>query len=731
MPRSEHGGPCAVATVELDRPLETIELGRTERGQPYDRLLALVRLHGDTLATVEVPASGGRVGADELGDRIWLGVRDRLSRHVQTNGCLDTSAVRKSALAQGLPSSTCGPPQQGADVPRVSVVVCTIGATERLASCLSSILNLSYPDLELVVVDNASEGPEIRDLVVGRAQRGQPVRYVHEPVRGLSRARNRGFRAATGQIVAFTDDDVEVDQNWLSWIAAQFVADARVGVVTGLVMAARLDTEEERRFEELNGYGRGLDPLMFDMDDAPSPNDSLFPYWGASFGSGNNMAFRMTVLRAIEGFDEALGPGTPARNGEEVDAFTRALLEGARIVYEPRAVCWHYHRTGREAVRKQVFGYATGATAVFTKWSVRDPRLVPRLVGASLGVVVPGRGQSAPREASRMRSIMDMHRDQGLLYRQLVGFALGPLLYAYSTLRARRLPPMRWLSPTNGAPASALLITVANGSPAGRRTLDELLSSVGPRGDELQVIAVIRGGAPCFEGAEGLHTLTVPLEIGLSDARNVALGYARERGLLRSARIVGFPDDDCVYPPGLIGSVAGLLDETGADIVCGAYGPDTTSIDSRRFPPRRVQLNPRLVPAYCSSAATFLTSTVVEEVGLFDARFGAGSWLGSAEDADYVMRAVEAGFSALYAPDAVFVHHPYKEGRMGDYYRGSVALLAKHARRAPRLVLSLAYRLGLGARWAVTGQIRANDYIRAARTAIVMLAADGTDAERW
>lgn len=326
---------------------------------------------------------------------------------------------------------------------------------------------------------------------------------------------------------------------------------------------------------------------------------------------------------------------------------------------------------------------------------------------------------------------MSMHRDQGLLYRQLVGFALGPFLYAYSIFRARRLPLVRSPSPSTESCASALLITVGNGSPEGQRTLDQLLSSLGPHGDELQVVAVIRGGAPGLTGADGLHTLRAPADIGLSSARNIALGYAREHGLLRSARIVGFPDDDCVYPPGLIRSVARLFDETGVDIVCGAYGPAPTSVDSRRFPSRRVQMSPRLVPAYCSSAATFVTSAVVEDVGLFDARFGIGSRLGSAEDADYVMRAVEAGFLALYAPDAVFVHHPYKEGRVGDYYRGSVALLAKHARRVPRLALSLAYRLCLGAKWAVTGQIRANDYIRAALTAIVMVAADGADAEPW
>jgi GT2 family glycosyltransferase len=728
---ADHSPPCAVRSVDLERPLEPVELGRSARGQPYDRVLALIRLHGDTLAALEIPAPRGRLEAAELSEAIWPAVCERLHRHVRANRCAHASTVTRNALIEGLPSDTCGPPRAPTELPSVSVVVCTLGVAKQLSACVSSIVGQAYPNFELVIVDNAGEDTGLRELLATWDNGGAAVRYVQEPVRGLARARNRGLAAAAGEIVAFTDDDVRVDPDWLTWLVGQFAAEPRIGAVTGLVMPACLDTEEERVFEQVNGYGRGLDPLSFDMDCAPVRDDPLFPYWGAAFGSGNNMAFRKTTLRAIGGFDEALGPGTPTRNGEEIDAFTRTLLRGERLVYEPRAICWHHHRSTQAALRNQALGYAAGTTAVFAKWSLRDPRLLPRLLRAAAGVLAPGgKGdRRVPRETARLRSIMRTYRAQGVLYRQLLGFALGPFLYAYSALRARRLPAVKAPGPAPARPESALLITVTDGAPDRLRTLRDLLASID--GNNSEVIVVVRGDAPAVNGAGHIRTLRAPPDLPLSSARNLALRHAREQGMLRPDRIVGFPDDDCVYPQGLLRAVGRVMQEAGVEVVCGAYAPDPSAVDPDRFPPHRIELTPRLVPALCSSAATFMTGAVVLEVGMFDERFGVGARLGAAEDTDYVIRAVEAGYGALYAPDAIFVKHPYKAHRKGQYYEGTVAVLAKHARPVPRLAVSLGYRLTVGAGWVASGRVRPSHYARALRAAVAMARAPGGDSEPW
>jgi GT2 family glycosyltransferase len=726
--------PCAVRLVDLDEQLRPLDLGPAPDGQPYRWLRVLVRLHGEPLATIDVPAPEGLVEVADLSERIWQAAGARLERHVRAHGCVPATMLTRQALIDGLPSPGCGAPGQAVECPFVSVVVLTIGRSERLADCIRSIVELQYPDFELVIIDNAPERGSTRELVTRWSEAGAPVRYVAEPTRGVSRARNRGIAATDAEIVAFTDDDIVVDQGWLERLVAPFATDGRVGVVTGLVMAAQLDSIEERRFEHFTGFGRGLDVQTFDTDQNRPPSQPLFPYWGAAFGATNNVAFRRTVLEEIGGFDEALGVGTPARSGSDIDAFTRALLAGARLVYEPRAVCWHYHRADAGALRRQAFNYAVGTTAVLTKWSLREPGVLWRFVRTAARVLIPTRGSQSsdavPREAGRFRQVLRMSRDQGMLLRQLGGFALGPFLYLRSARRARRdrsreAAGARSAGRTTNSP-SVLLITITDGSHNGGATVREMLDSVADQAESLEVIMVVRGNATVPSGGTArLHALRVPLATGVSRARNLALEYAQENGLLRGDQVVGFPDDDCTYPPGLLRSVVGLMHETGADVVCGAFAPAPEAVDPARFPQRRIRLTPRLVPALPSSATMFLTGSVVEEVGFFDERFGLGARFGATEDQDYVMRAVRAGFGAVYDPAAVFVRHPYKAHRWGAYYQGSMALLAKHAPAVPRLGVSLGYRLLTGAGRVISGRMDMRHYARGVAAAATMLWAEG------
>jgi O-antigen biosynthesis protein len=731
--------PCAVTAIDLDQPLRALDLGRAPSGRPYGWLRALVRLHGDLLATIELPAVDGRVEVPELGDRIWQVACDRLRRHVRTHGCVAVEGLTRQALDAGFAAPSCGSRGDASDRPFVSVIVPTAGRAERLADCIASIVDLEYPDFELVVVDNAPADASTREVVAQWSEAPRPVRYVAEPVPGSSRARNRGIASTTAEILAFTDDDILVDRDWLERIVAPFVADRRVGVVTGLVMAAQLDTLEERQFEHFTGFGRGLDVLTFDTDQYRPASQPLFPYWGAAFGASNNVAFRRSVLERIGGFDEVLGVGGPARASADIDSFTHALVAGARLVYEPRAVCWHYHRSDADSLRRQVFNYAVGTTAVLGKWSLRDPRLLWRLARTAGSALLPSRvRQDSPtstREAERFRQLLRMSRDQGMLARQLAGFALGPALYARGALRLRRgrseISAGRGKAGQVTTHPAVLLIMVTDGAQNGGTSVVEMLDSLAGQVDELDVILVVRGDiAPPSNGAPRVHTVRTPLATSLSRARNLALRYAHENGLLRTDQIVGFPDDDCLYPVGLLRSVADLMRETGADVVCGAFAPSPDTIDPARFPPHRCKLTPRLVPALPASATIFSTGAVLEAVGYFDERFGLGARFGGGEDQDYVMRAVRAGFGAVYDPDAVFVCHPYKAHRRGEYYAASMALLAKHARHVPRLWLSLGYRFVFGAGRVLSGKMKFRYYVRGIAAAIATLSTGNRDGGR-
>ena len=93
----------------------------------------------------------------------------------------------------------------------MSIVVSTRDHPEYLARCLRSLLTLHYPDYEVIVVDNAPSTTATAELIQSTYGHEARIHYVCENRPGLSLARNCGIKAARGEILAFTDDDVVVD----------------------------------------------------------------------------------------------------------------------------------------------------------------------------------------------------------------------------------------------------------------------------------------------------------------------------------------------------------------------------------------------------------------------------------------------------------------------------------------------------------------------------------------
>ncbi len=438
--------PGATGMIALDAPLVDLDFGCAPSGARYGSLLALVCLHGDTLATIDMPLADGTIAGADLADRVWREAGSKIQEHARAHGCLHADEINRDALAHGLASTAC--PQRvvdGCGAPFVTVIVPTAGRPERIPACLASLTAMDYPRYEVLIVDNAPADERTREIVEAWTANDVRVRYAAEPLPGSSVARNRGVRESTSELLAFTDDDVRVDPAWLSWMVEPFLADEQVGVVTGLVMPARMDTPEQRWFEQFAGFGKGLEPRTFDTGPNVAADRLLFPYWGAAFGSGNSMAFRRSVLLEIGGFDPALGAGSPAKAGADIESFSHAILRGRRLSYEPRAVCWHDHRAHGAALRRQTFNYGVGCTAILTKWLLRDRRLRRLVAREALGLPLRRlafRGRAAeasPPELARLSFQFAMNRSTGTLPRQLAGFALGPLFYARSLLWARRL----------------------------------------------------------------------------------------------------------------------------------------------------------------------------------------------------------------------------------------------------------------------------------------------------
>jgi glycosyltransferase involved in cell wall biosynthesis len=184
--------------------------------------------------------------------------------------------------------------------------------------------------------------------------------YWPEPAAGLSRARNSGILRSSGEIVAFADDDVVVHPRWLVGFREVLSRPGVLGV-TGLVLAAELETESQIRFEfEFDGFNGGYRPIIFDSFFLNGMLKRGVPVW--KIGAGANIAFRREVFSRIGLFDERLGAGASGCS-EDSEFWYRMLATGMPIAYEPRAVVWHRHRADRDGFRKQMKQYMRGHVA--------------------------------------------------------------------------------------------------------------------------------------------------------------------------------------------------------------------------------------------------------------------------------------------------------------------------------------------------------------------------------
>jgi glycosyltransferase involved in cell wall biosynthesis len=259
---------------------------------------------------------------------------------------------------------------------RVSVIICTYNRAEMLSRTLESVRRLSVPadvDWELVVVDNNS--PDRTKEAVSRFSEDMPIRYLFEPQQGKTFALNRAVRESTGDLLLFTDDDVQLQPCWLE----EFVRAGReypdAAWFGGRVCAWWADGYpkwlREDALASLKGYF-----VLYDL----GPEERLYkPTDNAPIGA--NMAVRRPLFDAIGLYREDLGPRGDRRGTcDDSELIWRACAAGLQGVYVPNAVCEHYVPGNRLRVAKFLaYGLAKGEDQVAADPSC-DLGSVPRAV---------------------------------------------------------------------------------------------------------------------------------------------------------------------------------------------------------------------------------------------------------------------------------------------------------------------------------------------------------------
>ncbi|MGH8891125.1 MAG: glycosyltransferase family 2 protein [Acidothermaceae bacterium] len=426
--------PATVVDVELSAPID--EILRHDGAKSFREAWLLVRVFDEPIALVKIPFPRGadRLDAATIGTAIAAHCGDAARTRIIDAGGDAASALAGDGTDVGkLPAFLAAHERWRESGPEMTVAICTRNRATDLRRALDSLRGQSYQRFTVLVVDNAPSDDSTRALVMSRPA-DERIDYVEEPRPGLSWARNRALEVVTTPVIAWLDDDEIADRHWLIETAAAYCQNPDAAAVSGVVVPAELRTLPQLWFEEFGGHskGRGFRPDRFTAADARQPGGQSPLYPLPPFGVGANMSFDVQQLRAIGGFDNALGAGTLTQGGEDTLAFSQLLLAGGVIVYAPASVTRHFHRPDYAGLTHQMRGYGIGLTAYYTSllrsnWRLLGPllRLAPQALRDT--------GRGAGRGGGGAKTVPDSFPRE-LLRAKKKAMAQGPWLY----LRARR-----------------------------------------------------------------------------------------------------------------------------------------------------------------------------------------------------------------------------------------------------------------------------------------------------
>jgi glycosyltransferase involved in cell wall biosynthesis len=216
--------------------------------------------------------------------------------------------------------------------PQIAAIICTHNRDKYLGAAIDSLLAQDCDNFEVWVVDNASSD---RTRAVVEERLAHPrLKYIYEPVLGLSVARNTGAKETTAPILAYLDDDAVATPQWLKTLLAAYDSNEKLAVAGGKVTLIWPEGIAPPNWisDELAGnlglYDLG-DTLVYIDKPGLTPR-------------GLNYSIRRTFLEQIGGFDPNLGrKGKNLLSNEEVYMTELALKQGWQVAYLPEALVAH------------------------------------------------------------------------------------------------------------------------------------------------------------------------------------------------------------------------------------------------------------------------------------------------------------------------------------------------------------------------------------------------------
>jgi GT2 family glycosyltransferase len=255
-------------------------------------------------------------------------------------GLTDRERRPKAALAAVREAFAQVPFPRDGDWPYISVLVCSHNGQATLEETCQALRRLEYPCYEVIVIDDGST-----DATPYIARR-HGFRVITTENRGLSSARNTGMEEASGEIVAYLDDDAYPDRHWLTYLARAYGSGGYAGVG-----GPNLTPPGDGTLAACIGHAPGnpIHVLLSDREAEHIP--------------GCNCSFRKDALEAIGGFDPLFRVA-----GDDVDVCWRIRERGWRLGFAPGAVVWHHRRGSLRAFWRQQRGYGRAEALLERKW---------------------------------------------------------------------------------------------------------------------------------------------------------------------------------------------------------------------------------------------------------------------------------------------------------------------------------------------------------------------------
>jgi len=257
--------------------------------------------------------------------------------------------------------------------PKISVSIVNLNGEKYLKGCLNSLKELNYPQdkLEVIVVDNGSTD---KSLSLVKSNYPQVKIIKNSKNMGFAYANNQAAKAATGEYIAFLNNDTKVDKNWLIELLRPIYKDKEI-VASGSKVLSFDGKKIDFVGGMINFEGKG-----FQIDyDIPVEKDTYNMYAFLPFVNGGAMLVNKKVFLDVGSFDEDF-----FAYYEDVDFGWRLWVLGYKVVFAPKSIVYHHHHGTSRTFSEDRLRFLKERNSLYSVFKNYDDRNLARVLSGSL-----------------------------------------------------------------------------------------------------------------------------------------------------------------------------------------------------------------------------------------------------------------------------------------------------------------------------------------------------------